>query len=219
MCGSPPAWSTARIIGWTYIGIFTLCYLLFAFYAPTAANYRHTYQQAGSVGTLQSQRWSFDFFVTGSISWLVLAPLTMAALLSFPTRVWAKVLHAVVVAVLVIWIASIFVYGAINLANANKNEPSNYHNPFNDDHWCLSYAAPGTPCEISVPTQPPTTPLYANGTAMYQLFWFLAFWVMLLAADLPIAYALVTPAAAVEGMEGTESVQSALLPMQRRRKR
>lgn len=215
-CFPAVSWTTAQWVGWLYIGIATLCYILFAFYAPTAANYQYTFQVPGMLGILQSQRWSFDFFVTGSISWLVLIPVSMACVLANPTSTVARTFHVVVGGILGVWFTATCIFGFINLANANKIDPTNYFNPFNSDRWCLNNGAPGLPCFVTSSTS--NDPLFPNGTAQYELWWRFSF-LFIIAAGIMIATGIITPAAKAAEMEGdnTAPIKAALLPSKTRR--
>ncbi len=127
--------------------------MLFLAYVMTASNYRHTYQLAASVGTLDSQRWSFDFIVTASLIFVFLVPLTLSFYLVDTSARGRWIAHVVIVALLTVWIFATFIYGCVYLANRNKTDATNFNNPFNDEKWCLVNAGiSGVPCYISAPT-------------------------------------------------------------------
>ena len=145
----------------------------------TASEYRHTYQLASQVGTLNSRRWSFDFIVTASLIFLLLVPFTMAYYLADVTVRSRWIAHVIIVVILTVWIFVTFVYGCVYLANRNQTDASNYDNPYNDEKWCLVYAGlSGAPCYISAPTG--VFALSVSTPAMLQFVFQLVVFIMLI---------------------------------------
>lgn len=204
MCG-PQSVDVAKQIAWFYIFIFTIASILFLCYIPTASDYRYTYQLSASVGTLSSQRWSFDFIVTASLMFVFLVPLTLAYYMSDmkDTSRWKA--HVVIVAILSVWFFATFIYQAVNLASRNRTDAANLDNPFNDPRWCLVNAnIPGAICYISSPTG--VFQLSVNTPPVVQFSYQLAVFIVLLLIDLPLVLVVLRGAMAAEELPSAEAL-------------
>jgi hypothetical protein len=132
---------------WIFGLLFMVIFFPLMFFAPTASNYIYSYLLQPNPGTLYSERWDYNFFVTGSIILLVIAPTTLFLLVAFPARKSLRVIHVIIVVVLIIWYLISFAIGCVNWNSANVGTVSNFYNKANDARWCCVYwTLTGSPC-------------------------------------------------------------------------
>ncbi len=166
--------------------VFGLCFLLvflpLMFYAPTASTYIYSYLLQPTPGTLYSERWDYNFFVTGSIILLIIAPISLFFVVSFPKAKAMRIVHLVIVIILIVWYLSAFIVGCVDWSSANVGTVSNFFNKANDARWCcVYYTLTGSPCPQSpcnpnyLATQLTTDPLF-----LFQLWYIFVVWVALL---------------------------------------
>lgn len=148
---------TAKNIGWVYTLFFTIAFIIYAFYGPTASKFENTYERNYKVTDLfYSQRWSAYFFYVGSIVLLCIVPISLGFALDDTQGSRTKggdlvfrrfLAHIIFVAILLIWFGiTTLIFGSINWTNANRGEASNAYNPANDDKWCCFYYTLETGC-------------------------------------------------------------------------
>lgn len=183
---------------WIYVFLFWLIALIFLFFTPTAANFTHSFQLSNPPGTLVSRRWTFEFFVVGLYVLLWTIPITAAFAISDPEAKtqWRPAFHTGVTIVLLLWLVAVFLVGCLDWANANKTDPSNYHNRANDKRWCCVYFnLPDTPCVNTVACSPgvAAAELTTDPEFLFQL-WFTFVFIVILFIDLIIFGCVVNPA-------------------------
>lgn len=180
---------------WVYIFAFWAVLLVFQAYAPSANQFLHTYEIA-PVGTLVSERGSFNFVVSASFVFLWTIPITMAFALQTqrPDDKRRHLFHLVVTVILALWLLAVFIYGCVDWANANKKNVSNYFNPANDPRWCcVNYVLSGAPCANSVGCPGVTeTDLVTNKLFLFQ-YWFGFVFLLILVLDITLTLGLVIP--------------------------
>lgn len=178
----PEGFVKARYGAWVFGFIFLLVFLPLMFYAPTASNYIYSYLLQPNPGTLYSERWSYNFFVTGSIILLIVAPITMWYSVSFPRSKSIRIVHIVIVVILIVWYLIGFIIGCVNWASANEGTVSNFFNKANDARWCcVYYMLPGSPCP-QVPCNPTymASQLTTDALFLFQLWYTFVLWIALL---------------------------------------
>lgn len=232
----------ARIGGWVFALIFFLAYLVFAFFAPPAQQFTHTFLLVFSPqtqpGVLTSQRFSFDFWIVAFYAVLPFIPFTLLFALNDTKGyhsgervwLWRQLIHIIFVVIWFIWMAATLVLLSINLAHANVSESSNYYNPANDIRWCcVYYNLPGAPCYNALyPSgQQACNPgvgvnqLTLNNVFFYQFVFHIIFTVLIL-VDLILMVWLIYPSYRQHIQEKTpkepeaaENLEAALLPKRR----
>lgn len=153
---------------------FITCLIVFQFWAPSANVFRHTYELSNPPGTLYSERWSYNFIVSGSFVFLWLVPLTMAFMFDSIRSLWRRRLHLILVIILLGWFLASFIYGIVDWAKANGTGSENFYNPANDYRWCgPNHIIPGAPCFKNMAWNPPVAQadLITNPTFLWQLWW------------------------------------------------
>lgn len=234
----------ARIGGWVFALIFFIAYLVFAFFAPPAQQFTHTFLLVFSPqtqpGVLTSQRFSFDFWIVAFYAVLPFIPFTLLFALNDTKgtrsndgqRVWLvwQLVHIIFVVVWLIWMAATLVWLSINWAHANVSESSNYYNPANDIRWCcVYYNLPGAPCYNALyPSgQQACNPgvgapqLTLNNVFLYQFAFHIIFTVLMI-VDLILMATLIYPSYRKHIQEKTPNepteaanLEAALLPKRR----
>lgn len=197
--------STTKTVGWVYILLFTLGFLIYAFYAPTASTFENTYERNYKpTDFFYSQRWSPYFVYIGSIIFLCLVPITLAFALDDTQGSKTKsgelvfrrfVFHIVVIAVLLIWFGiTTLIFGSINWANHNRPEASNAYNPANDDKWCCFYYTLETGCftKQACNAGGNVSDLKVNGVFLFQ-YWFSVVYIILMIADILLVVFMYLP--------------------------
>lgn len=214
---------TAKVVGWVYILVFTLAFLLYGFYAPTASIFENTYERNYKPTDLYfTQRWSPQFFYVGSIVFLCLVPLTLAFALEDTIGAQTRsgslvfrrfIFHLVVVAVLMIWFGiTVLIFGSVNWANANRGEASNAFNPSNDPRWCCFYFALETGCftKQACNVGGSITDLTVNGVFLFY-YWFGVAFILMMLVDVLLVLLLIKPA--YYAGQGAAELNESLIPM------
>lgn len=197
---------------WVYILLFWMAATAFQGLAPAVQDYEYTFQRPiASPGTVQSQRWSFDFWVTVLYVTVWVVPITLAfAIEDTSGRVddrgtiyfWRHFAHMAIVSILLLWYASVFIYGLTQWAKANSSASDNYHNQANDPRWCCVYynlvdhaMDPSFPCVNTMPCSPGVSVdmLVTNPWFLYQL-WFSFIFIIVFLVDLMLVLCLIGPA-------------------------
>lgn len=172
---------------WVLTFLFSGIVLVYTFWALLASTYEHTFLRPATAptGQLFSQRFSADFFFTGSLLLLFFVPLTMAFLLDNPVSSARQTLHIVLVMLLILYYIVILLFWGIgSYANANVATAGNVYNPANDDRWCcVNFVIAGTSCPNTIACPGVTqSMLSVNDVFMYK-FWFLLVMIVLLFVD------------------------------------
>lgn len=161
---------------WIWILIWAIVLILFLFWTPTATNFEHTFQKPpSSPGTLRSDRWSRDFWFTGTLVVLFLIPLTAAFMSDSPTSHDRRKLHVFLVVLLFIYFVVVMILWAFDYAAANKPEVGNARNRANDDRWCcVNFALDPTACDNTASCTPGVgqADLITNRSFVFK-FWML----------------------------------------------
>jgi hypothetical protein len=214
---------TAKVIGWVYILVFTIAFLLYGFYSPTASIFEDTYERNYNPTDLYfSQRWSPQFFYVGSVVFLCLVPLTLAFALDdtdgSQTRGGSLVFrrfifHLIMVVILMIWFGiTVLIFGSINWANANRGEASNAFNMANDRKWCCFYFTLETGCFTKTPCNVggSITDLTVNGVFLFY-YWFGVAFIVLMLVDVLLVLLVIKPA--YHAGQGAAELAESLIPM------
>jgi hypothetical protein len=126
-------------IPWAFTFAFAALVFFYTFWAVTASTYVHAYNRPATAptGNLYSQRFSADFFFTGSLLLLFFPALSFAFVLADPTSKPRKTSHTIFGLLLHIYLCVIFIFWWVAfLAHANDASAGNAANPANDDRWC-----------------------------------------------------------------------------------
>lgn len=214
--------STAKNVGWVYILFFTLGFLVYGFYAPTATTFENTYERNYKVTDLHySQRWSPYFVFIGGIVFLCLVPITLAFALDDTKGSISRggglafrrfIFHIVVVACLmIIFGVTTLIFGSLNWSHANRGEATNAYNPANDDKWCCFYYTLETGCftKQACNAGGNVADLKTNGVFLFQ-YWFSVAYLLLMLIDVLLVALLYLPSfrAAAENNELEEGLLS-----------
>ena len=182
---------------WVFAFLFVVAYHVFAFYVPTAANFRFTFtQDCAAPGTLVSDRWNFRFFYTGLYVFLTLVFFTFAFMIAQWKIGFPRWLHIAVAALVLIWLlVLLFAFFIPYWVTANRSTEPPTANPASDPRWCCAYfaepAADGVCCNApATPCTPNVTPsdLTVSGDFLFEFF-FVAGFVVLLIIDLLLSSA------------------------------
>ena len=172
---------------WTLTFIFSVLVLFYTFWALLASTYEHTFLRPATAptGQLFSQRFSADFFFTGSLLLLFFVPLTMAFMLDNPVSSARQTLHIVLVMLLILYYIVILLFWGIgSYANANVASAGNVYNPANDDRWCcVNYVLAGTSCPNTVACPGVIQSMLSVNDVFLYKFWFLLVMILLLIVD------------------------------------
>ncbi|MBX9636544.1 MAG: hypothetical protein K2Q45_03225 [Nitrosomonas sp.] len=174
---------------WVLTFLFAGVVFFYTFWSLLCSTYVHTYLRPATAptGLLFSQRFSADFFFTGSLLLLFFVPLTMAFMLGDPVNSARQVVHIVLVMILILYFTVILLFWGIgSYAYANKNTTGNAYNPANDDRWCcVNYLIAGTSCDNVAACPPGITQemLVINDVFLFK-FWFLFVFILLLIVEL-----------------------------------
>lgn len=168
---------------------FTVFWVVYVGYAIPATTFVHTYQKPpASPGTLQSDRWSRDFFFVGSLVLLILAPMTAAFMSDNPTArsraeccrgmFWRQLIHIFTVVILWLYFMVVMGFWARDYGTANLGTSANQFNRANDDRWCCVYytiASAGT-CDNTVAcTGMSAADLVPNPLFLWRFWWLIVF--------------------------------------------
>lgn len=221
---------------WVYILLYWVLATVFQGGSPTLQSFEYTFQKPiASPGTLQSQRWTFYFWVIALFVSIWIVPLTLAFALDDTKGApgkgngiffWRIIFHLVLVALLLLWYTSVFIYGITLWANANVANAGNVWNPANDPRWCCVYynlenhdSSPAFPCVNTAPCSPGVSAdmLVTNPVFLFTL-WFGFVFIVVLIVDLMLVLCMVRPAyeAHALGVEkrGQQQQQQPLLKKQ-----
>jgi len=125
-------------IYWFALWVNTVLLICFLYWALTASNYVYTYLlPAGQAGTLTSQRWSGDFFCTGSLAALIILIMSGAWVAAHPAHGWGLTVHLVILLIGFIYYLCVVAFvWSFPLAKANSPHGDNAQNPANDPRYC-----------------------------------------------------------------------------------
>lgn len=213
---------TAKIIGWVYILIYTIGFLIYGFFGPTATNFDYTYQRNYKpTDIFYSQWWTPQFFYIGSIVFLCLVPITLAfgmddtqgSQTRAGTVVFRRIIfHLVVVVILLVWFGiTTLIFQSINWANANRGDASNVYNQANDPRFCCFYFNLEVGCftKQACNAGGSISELTVNGVFLFN-YWFSVAYILLMVVDVVIVLLVIQPAFQ-EGQGGIELAES-LIP-------
>lgn len=112
--------------------------VIYLFWALTASDYVFTYLlPAGHPGALTSQRWSGDFFTTGSLAALFVLILSGAEVAARPTQGKGLGIHLILLLLWFLYYLCVICFvWSFTLAKANAPEAGNAMNPANDPRYC-----------------------------------------------------------------------------------
>ena len=199
---------------WTLIFIFTGVVFFYTFWALLASTYAHTYQRPATAptGTLYSQRFSADFFFTGSLLLLYFVSLTFAFLLDNPASKARQTFHIVLVMLLVIYYVVILLFWGIGYyATANDQTAGNANNPANDDRWCcVNYVIAGTSCDVTVACPGISQNMLGVNPVFLYKFWFLFVMILLLIVEFAFVASKFPPLAREYAKETLELTSSSI---------
>lgn len=202
-----------RIGCWVFILLYWLLGSVFQGATPLQ-QYESTYQRPiTNPGTLQTQRWTFPYWISCLFVTIWIPPLTLAFALEDTkgaestspkggVRFWRQMLHLAVVALLILWYCAIFIYGLTLWSGANGTGPGNWQNPANDPRWCCVWYGladhatnPGFPCVNVAPCSPgiDATMLTVSAVFLFQL-WMGFVFIVALAVDMMLVLCLLKPA-------------------------
>ncbi len=181
-----------RALVWWGNLFFTTFLIIYAGYAITATSFEHTYQKPPSApGTLQSERWSRDFFFVGSLIVLFLVPLTAAFMSDSPTArssadccrgmFWRQLVHIFVVIILWIYFMVVMGFWAYDYGRANQGTVANQNNRANDDRWCCVHYAIATICDnTAVCPGLSAADLVISPLFLWRFWWLIVFLIFLM---------------------------------------
>jgi len=229
--------SGIKTAGWVFVLLYWVLATIFQGVAPSLQNFDYTYlRPVTNPGTLQSQRWSFYFWIMVLYVSIWIVPLTLAFALDDtkgrPTVAsdgvgkgnsivfWRMIFHLVLVALLLLWYMAVFIYGLTLWSNANVASANNVWNPANDPRWCCVWlnlenhdTNPSFPCINTAPCSPGVSAdmLVVNPVFLYTL-WFGFIFIVALLVDVLLVLCLVRPAyeAHAMGAEKRSSQQQSL---------
>lgn len=178
---------TMKTVLWTLIFLFAGIVFFYTFWSLLASTYAHTYQRPATAptGNLYSQRFSADFFFTGSLLLLFFVPLTLAFVLDNPYSKARQTFHIVFVMLLIIYFVVILLFWGIGFyATANDQTAGNANNPANDDRWCcVNYVIAGTSCDVTVACPGVSQGMLGVNPVFLYKFWFLFVMILLLIVE------------------------------------
>jgi len=145
-----------------FVNAALLCVYLYL--ALTPSNFTFTYfLPAGHPGSLTSQRWTADFFATGSTVALLFLLLSGAWVVAHPMGKRGLAVHLVLLLILFIYYTVVVAFiWSFPLAKSNVPSGDNAGNPSNDPRWCcVNFNLPGSSCPNSPnPSAIPPLPGY-----------------------------------------------------------
>jgi hypothetical protein len=173
-----------RLFLWWGILILTTLWFIYTFFGVTATSFEYTYlKPAASPGTLYTERWSRDFFFTGSLLLFFLIPLTAAFMSDSPCKTWRRILHIFTVVVLWLYFVVILVLWAYDYAHANNGDATNQYNRANDDRWCCYYRnVAGVSCPNTADCPGVSPAMFVVNPLFLWRFWWLLVFVLLMMA-------------------------------------
>ena len=177
---------------WTLTLFFTVLTLFYTFWAVTASNFQHTHLRPSTAptGSLYSERFTADFFFTGSLLLLFFVSLSFAWILANPYNETKQIVHIVFTMLLFIYMVVILLFWGIGMySTANRAEAGNANNPANDDKWCsVNFGIAGTACANTAGIVGVTQESLTIDPVFLYKFWFLLVFIVLVA--LHIIYCL-----------------------------
>lgn len=180
-----------KFIWWGIFG-FTILSIVYTFYTITVANFAFTYTTPPTpLGTLYSERWSRDFFFTGSLVLLFLVPVTAAFMSHSPCERDRQICHVVILGAFFLYFLVVFGFWSYDYSIANqgscishppmhilnkcfKATATNAHNSANDPRWCcVNFNLAGSGCaNTAICPGISAADLVVSGTFLFK-FWFL----------------------------------------------
>lgn len=180
---------SARQWVWGWIAFLSLYLLIWQWPSLTMVPLRHTFLLSSpNPGTLLSDWWSLDHFITLFVLLLWLVPLTLAFACDAPLTQWRRILHMIVTFLLFLLALAIMVWWTVQYEAANDATASNSNNPANDPRWCCvnfvldaQRCAPLSATHLCSPS-PGQSDLVVAPMFLYR-YWFLVVFVLLLLLD------------------------------------
>lgn len=181
---SPPSLPFGKPVLWTLTLLFAALVLFYTFWAVTASTYEHTYLRPATAptGSLYSQRFTADFFFTGSLLLLFFVPFSFAWLLENPGSGVRQNVHIMFTALLLVYMIVILLFWGIGFyPNANAGTAGNAANPANDNRWCcVYYTIAGSACPNTVGCPGVVASMFGINDVFLYKFWFLFVFIVLL---------------------------------------
>lgn len=182
---------------WIFIFVFWLVSTIFLFYIGPTSEFLYTYQLGNPPGALFSQRWSYEFFLIGSLVLVWSVPITLAFAMESPessTR-YRLTIHLIVVIFFLMWFAAGLFYNSFLWSKANQNTPDNYLNPFNSPAFCCVYHVSAQAyCfnRVDCAPNPQPSDLVTNGAALF-MWSYLLILLVFLGLDLGMVFTILKP--------------------------
>lgn len=181
-----PSLPLGKNVLWTLTLILVALIFFYTFWAVTASTFEHTRLRPATAptGSLYSQRFTADFFFTGSLLLLYFIPFSFAWLLASPSSAARQNVHIMFTALLLIYMIVILLFWGIgHYSTANLGTPGNAGNPANDDNWCSVYfTIAGSACGNTAPIPGVTANSLAVNPVFLYKFWFLFVFIIVLIA-------------------------------------
>jgi hypothetical protein len=186
---TPQPLNGTKALLWVFVAFFTVSFMVYFFYVPTATTFSYTYQYPpGSPGVLQSDRWGKDFWLMGLLNLLWLIPLSILFMMDDFKASWRRITHAIITIVLVLYIIAVIGTWLFDYSSANNNNGSNWNNPANDPRWCLvHYLQPGAQCFNTAPS----IPAVAEADLIVSRLFLFRFWYLVAVLVVLLVYVVI----------------------------
>lgn len=177
---------------WIWGWIFFLCLYLLVWQWPslTMVPLRHTFLlSTPSAGSLKSDWWSVDHFITLFILMLWIIPLTLAFASDSPLTGGRRMLHMVLTFLFFLVALTIMAWWIYQWEKANDPVADNANNPANDPRWCcVNFVLSTDRCHpVNVGNlcnpSPGQADLVVAPMFLYR-FWFLVVFLLLMVLDI-----------------------------------
>ncbi len=206
--------ATIRAYVWVYILLAMIVFAVFEFWVPTSADFEYTFQRPIShPDSLQSQRWSLYFVLTGLSIIFVAGPISLAFAMEdhrglwtadhngdTAIKFWRIWFHVGVTAMVGIFFLVTSVYLVVLRIRANAVNPGNYHNPANDPRWCcvhytlITADTPSFPCYNTAGCTPGVSELQLDVNPIFQFqMWYTIGLFLVCVVDLLMTLMLILP--------------------------
>lgn len=162
---------------WYFVVIVIAAWIVFRFWWPSAALFRHTYQlPQATPGVLVSDYWSWAFFREALLPLFLLVPFTGMYMI-FAKHQISVTAHWVIALLVAIWLVIVMSYDIVDLQGANVPPSDIRFDPGNlarDKRWCCVYGGqPGTSllCYINAGTCFPgvgVNELHVDGSFVFR---------------------------------------------------
>lgn len=181
---------SARRWIWGWNAFLFLYLVIWQWPSLTMVPLRHTFLlSTPSAGSLKSDWWSVDHFITLFILMLWLIPFTLAFASDSPLTGWRRMLHLVLTFVLFLVALTIMAWWIYQWEKANDPVADNANNPANDPRWCcVNFVLSTDRCHpvnagnLCNPS-PGQADLVVAPMFLYR-FWFLVVFLLLMVLDI-----------------------------------